>query len=1456
MAVQALDARQIFLEAVEKHAPSHWPEFLETVCGNDAALRERVEVLLKAHGQYNQLLDGEGFVATLDQPLSERPGTQIGPYKLLQQIGEGGFGIVYMAEQTEPVRRRVALKVIKPGMDTRQVIARFEAERQALAVMDHPNIARVLDAGATESGRPYFVMELVRGTPITQYCDENNLPVRDRLELFASVCQAIQHAHTKGIIHRDIKPTNVLVTRQDGQPIVKVIDFGIAKAMGQQLTDKTLFTEFAQMIGTPLYMSPEQAELSSTDIDTRSDIYSLGVLLYELLTGSTPVSKEQLKQAAFDEIRRIIREEEPQKPSTRISTAEAAPSIAAQRHTEPAKLARLVRGELDWIVMKALEKDRNRRYETANGLARDIAHYLHDEAVVACPPSTGYRLRKFARRNKALLATGLVVSAAVLATVIVLAVSNYRIRRERNAKDVALKEKGEALQAAKANFAEARKQEQLATQNARRAEEQSSIALLNEKLAKAQTMLARRRLYASQMNLAMQAWRGGEGPRVLELLEGQRPQTGEDDLRSFEWYYLWRLCNGGSVYLHGHTDAVLSLSFSPDGKTMASTGTDETIRLWDTATGREQMLLRKLAPWDVTFSPDGQILACGGKTTPEVTLWNAATGELLHKLSGTTTGLVFSPDGRTLLGGGLSSKIWDVASGTQRAELPEEGLMLGMLPDSKTVVTLAKQFTATGEVRFWNAENGASRLTIPLPGAISAALSPDGAWIATAAGSSVKLWDTATGELRKTYATQTKIRALAISPDRKQLAGGGEDRRVIVWDIETGEQIGQDVHRDVVEAVAFKPDGKVIASGSLGGDIKLWDMTPIQEADSISLASVASLRFSKDSKTLLVGRAGPTSVIHIPAGKEVGVLPVSDVRAISGNGETAARLPSATRADFWSMSLGRDIASVTLPLVRNGSPGVAISPDGRLAATFVSWFGDGTVKLWDIATQQVRTFSIDPAPLSVTCAEFSPDGTLLAAGMQFQRVVVWDVAGGNVKLNLFQMPSMMIITALTFSPDGKALAVGTDIGVVTLWNVETGRQLAAFKGHTTQVNALAFSPDEQVLATASSDKTVRLWDVQTGQERSTLLGHTGPVSMVRFAPDGKTLATASRSDGTVKLWRAATDAEAQAPSIAATANRTPVIETASQIAGYRQLAGRMLVSGQLQDALGSYEQLLQLDKSLAPEFREIAGHRNDVAGAFAYFGLALQKGQHTQQAEDALSRALALWTELTEEDPANEWYRQERAYFSLALAILLQTTGRAEEALEHCRTNVRLNEQLVADFADKPVHQSRLAHGRGVFISLLSSLGRDEEIETQFELLRKGKPSAEELNTFAWAIVSRSGASVDTARLASEMAKKAVELNPGAGHMWNTLGIAQYRAGKWKDAIAALDKSRELRKGGDGFDWFFLALAHWQLDSKDEARKWYDQAVVWMDKNQPKNEELRRFRAEAEELMAIKQHKE
>ncbi len=406
----------IFASAIEISSLEERTAFVRRACGEHEDMRFRIEELLAAHIAAGEFL--ERPPATIlyrgSSDIQAGPGSVIGPYKLLQQIGEGGMGVVFMAEQTEPIRRTVALKIIKQGMDTRQVIARFQAERQALAMMDHANIARVLDAGTTGSGRPYFVMDLVKGMPITKYCDDQHLSVRKRLELFADVCRAVQHAHQKGVIHRDIKPSNILVAEYDNQAVPKIIDFGVAKATAQRLTERTMFTEFGQVIGTVEYMSPEQAKFNQLDIDTRSDIYSLGVLLYELLTGSTPHERSRLLEAAFDEVLRIIREEEPPKPSTRLGSSVNLPSLATNRNTEPAKLSGQLRGELDWIVMKALDKERGRRYETATGLAKDIERFLNDEVISAGPESTLYRFRKAVRRNRRVFAVAALVAAAVL----------------------------------------------------------------------------------------------------------------------------------------------------------------------------------------------------------------------------------------------------------------------------------------------------------------------------------------------------------------------------------------------------------------------------------------------------------------------------------------------------------------------------------------------------------------------------------------------------------------------------------------------------------------------------------------------------------------------------------------------------------------------------------------------------------------------------------------------------------------------------------------------------------------------------------------------------------------------------------------------------------------------------------------------------------------------------------
>jgi serine/threonine protein kinase/tetratricopeptide (TPR) repeat protein len=468
--------RELFITALHIEDPARRSAYLDQECGSDAELRQRVEALLRAFAQAGSFLQQPAPEAMAPIDVSpadllqngaeaERPGTVIGPYRLVQQIGEGGMGIVFLAEQTQPVQRRVALKVIKPGMDSQQIIARFEAERQALALMDHVNIARVLDAGTTESGRPYFVMELVHGAPLTQYCDEQRLTPRERLELFVPVCQAIQHAHQKGIIHRDIKPSNVMITLYDGKPVPKVIDFGLAKAMEQKLTERTLFTQYGTMVGTLEYVSPEQAETSALGVDTRSDIYSLGVLLYELLTGTTPLNRKRITEVPYAEIIRLIKEQEPPRPSSRLSdSGDALASISAQRKMEPARLTKLVRGELDWIVMKTLEKDRNRRYETANALALDVQRYLTDEPVEACPPSALYRFGKFARRNKVTLAAASAIGLAAVIMVVVLAIDNAVIARQKQAKEQALEQKETAL-------VQARLEKERADQNLGKADE-------------------------------------------------------------------------------------------------------------------------------------------------------------------------------------------------------------------------------------------------------------------------------------------------------------------------------------------------------------------------------------------------------------------------------------------------------------------------------------------------------------------------------------------------------------------------------------------------------------------------------------------------------------------------------------------------------------------------------------------------------------------------------------------------------------------------------------------------------------------------------------------------------------------------------------------------------------------------------------------------------------------------
>ena len=1102
-------------------------------------------------------------------------GQSLGRYRILECIGEGGCGVVYVAEQSEPVRRRVALKVIKLGMDTKSVVARFEAERQALAMMDHPNIARVLDAGATDTGRPFFVMELVRGIRITDYCDQNHLTPKLRLDLFTKVCQAIQHAHQKGIIHRDIKPSNILVTLHDGVPVPKVIDFGIAKATDGRLTDATVYTQLHQFIGTPAYMSPEQAEMSGLDSDTRSDIYSLGVLLYELLTGRTPFDEKELMAGGIDAMRKTVREKEPDCPSTRLTSLgkEDLTTTAQRRSTEAARLSHLLRGDLDWIVMKCLEKDRTRRYETANALASDIQRYLNSEPIVARPPSTVYQLQKAFRRHQLVFTAGAVVAFALVLALVLSILALDRARQGESAAKLA------------------RNKETIEHQ---RADHEAQRAIESEKHA-------RRLLYASDINLAQQALNGNNLGQARRLLDRHKPTPGEEDLRNWEWRYLWQQTRGMALAtLTNRSVGGMDLSFSPDGTRLAVGWGDGRAELWDTTTRR---LLRVLAEGGhavaakVAFSPIRNLVVVASGTNAVVLHDLDSDNEKALNADGvsglwTAQNLAFSADGERLIvyAGSITEQkdqIWVLDWAAEKVEhiQPTTFSLLStfgaarLSPDRQLLYYSESQFTefsykikcvkvADGSA-VWESsrerDSGLSALEV----------SPDGKWIATASGfedASIRIWDSSNGRLVKKLDGHTGwVSRLAFSADGQFLVSGASDQTIRFWDTQTWtESRLLRGHTDEIKALAVSPKTHLIATSSKNGDLMLWlangemaDPSYSRSGDDTGKLGVvplapASLVLFNDPGTPRIldpisprrtnlwsefGTAvnyvsfGPSNLFCRWLGKDRLFLDRWDGKAfvrqseftmatsnhpiyaiIQGNGQRVvwAELLKPNSIYWASQSDPSNRRELTNG-ISNGLP-MAISQDGESVAVVSPAFDN--MGIWKLNSQKSLLMVSTPPSQTLAVPVFARNGHVLAVPMlardlESHEVQLFDLDNPSAEPRRF--PGRHLVKTLAVSPDGNLIAASTDGGLIRLFDAVDLKWIDDLHGHLNAAIVVAFSANgRRLLSSCGGREAVKVWDTETHLELLNLRGVGSLLQFAYWSPDGNAILAGPPG----QIWRA------------------------------------------------------------------------------------------------------------------------------------------------------------------------------------------------------------------------------------------------------------------------------------------------------------------------------------------------
>ncbi len=1125
----------IFEAARQLPLPEQRAAYLDQACAAQPELRRRVEDLLAANDAAGTFLTDQPAArpqptVKLTLPVEEEPGTMIGRYKLLEKVGEGGFGEVFVAEQREPVKRRVALKIIKLGMDTKQVVARFEAERQALAMMDHPNIARVFDAGATEAGRPFFVMELVKGIPITKYCDQEKLNTRARLDLFIKVCQAIQHAHQKGIIHRDIKPSNILVTLHDGVPVPKVIDFGIAKATQGDLTDKTVYTQFQQFIGTPAYMSPEQAEMSGLDVDTRSDIYALGVLLYELLTSRTPFDAKELMASGIDAMRKTIREREPVRPSTKLATMQGDErSTTAARHaTDSPKLISLLRGDLDWIVMKCLEKDRTRRYETATGLAADLRRHLVNEPVVARPPSTAYKLQKVWQRHKVLVTACALISFSLTFGITFSVGQALRARRAERAKQALL-------------------------ESELKAKEQATAA---QREAVTERDNARRNLYAANINLANQAWNESNLGKTRHLLANSTAETGKEELRGWEWRYLWGQARGDDLLEVARFDSgVWQVGFLQNDRSVAVglTGFSAEERgalLFDLGASRltNRRLLGQSSLGVSAFCPEKNWLASNQveSNRQTIAILNASSLDEITRLSSPSVAkaICFSRNGRWLaayhLGGEV--RVWRTDDWSYLPIMHSSGsggvhfAGLSFLGAGDRIAV----GWSSGKVSVHESATGDKlrEFTAHTDGITAFAASPTTDLVATGAGYSdkaIKLWNAASGEsVGELTGHQSWVSGLAFSPDGATLASASADQTIRLWDVKKKSALAVlRGHEDEVYCLAFSEDGQRLISGAKDGSVRLWNASPGQRAPALRVLREPCGYFviSPDSRRV-VTLAADYVVWDLNTGEKLETLSAlrgyqagydftQDGRQLLAGGHNGkVRIWDFDRNVLSEFDAGgsEDVVAVR----RLGSTEFLATVHGTRTETAHGTktertFSTTKIKIWNFAKRQFKEETGWSRSDALTSA-VSPDGKT-ATGHQDGSVTIW----GSMRTN-FPAHRRMVV-GVAFTPDGRTLATAGEEGTAKLWDVATLRQIGTLRGHLRSVHALDVSPDGRRLATAGgADESVKLWDIRSHQELITLAGEGSLMRLLAFSPDGNKI-VGLNNEGRLHIWRAPAFAE-------------------------------------------------------------------------------------------------------------------------------------------------------------------------------------------------------------------------------------------------------------------------------------------------------------------------------------------